>query len=347
MNAHFRPAIDGSKTLARRQRRTKLNEIPAEPENRPFCSGKAVQSDATDEVKRWVWQFAGVPEEVPLMNKFMVATIGLLLGATAMTVDAQGYSGRGRDEGRGQNSGQSQPAQAESSGKDRGGNSGYSGRGGGDHNSGGRQSGAPANSGRQDGRGDRGNQGGQNYGGRNGEGRGSPGLASSGAQSQWGGGYNQGGYNQGSQGRGDHDNRGDRSQYGRGDSRGYNNSGWNNDRRGDRHERGYGNGYNNGYSRNHNRGWNDWRRGWNHGWSGNRYRAPARYYYPRGYGHRSWSIGLFLPSVFYAQNYYVDYRSYGIAAPPYGCHWVRVESDLLLVEIGTGEIIDILYGFYY
>src|SRR5690606_14323595 len=53
-----------------------------------------------------------------------------------------------------------------------------------------------------------------------------------------------------------------------------------------------------------------WRSSWNHGWRGNRYRAPARYYYPRGYNRFAWSIGIRLPSVYYAPNYYVDYRTY-------------------------------------
>lgn len=97
------------------------------------------------------------------------------------------------------------------------------------------------------------------------------------------------------------------------------------------------------------RHWHDagWRQSWNHGWGGNRYRASSHYYYPRGYAARSWSIGYHLPLAFLAASYYVDYRPYGLAAPPYGCRWVRVDSDLLLVEIDGGEIVDILYGFYY
>jgi len=91
----------------------------------------------------------------------------------------------------------------------------------------------------------------------------------------------------------------------------------------------------------------EWRRSWHHGWSGNRYTAPARYYYPRGFSYRSWSIGYRLPAAFYVPTYYVDYRGYGLAVPPYGTEWVRVDADLLLVDIITGEIIDILRRFYY
>ncbi len=90
-----------------------------------------------------------------------------------------------------------------------------------------------------------------------------------------------------------------------------------------------------------------WRRDWHHGWSGTRYRAPARYYYPRGYSHRSWQVGYYLPRPFLSSGYYVDYRPYGIAPPPYGYRWVRVDGDLLLVEIASALIADILYGFYH
>jgi Ni/Co efflux regulator RcnB len=91
----------------------------------------------------------------------------------------------------------------------------------------------------------------------------------------------------------------------------------------------------------------DWRRSWSHGWSGSRYRAPARYVYPRGYHSYSWRVGYQIPLAFLIANYYVDYRPYGLSAPPYGCRWVRVDGDLLLVEIRSGEIIDILYEFFY
>jgi Ni/Co efflux regulator RcnB len=91
----------------------------------------------------------------------------------------------------------------------------------------------------------------------------------------------------------------------------------------------------------------DWRRSWRHGWSGSRYRAPARYVYPRGYHSYSWRVGYQIPLAFLIANYYVDYQPYGLSAPPYGCRWVRVDGDLLLVEIRSGEIVDILYSFFY
>jgi Ni/Co efflux regulator RcnB len=91
----------------------------------------------------------------------------------------------------------------------------------------------------------------------------------------------------------------------------------------------------------------DWRRHWSHGWSGDRYRAPVRYVYPRGYRAHSWRIGYRLPPVFIVSNWYVDWRYYRLAAPPWGCRWLRVDGDLLLIDERSGEIVDALYGFFY
>lgn len=101
--------------------------------------------------------------------------------------------------------------------------------------------------------------------------------------------------------------------------------------------------------RDHRSDWHDpkWRRNWHHGWSGYRYRAPIRYYYPQGYSRYHWRVGYTLPTPFLISSWYVDYRPYGIAPPPHGCRWVRVDGDLLLVELATGFIVDVLYDFYY
>jgi len=97
------------------------------------------------------------------------------------------------------------------------------------------------------------------------------------------------------------------------------------------------------------RDWHEphWRKSWNHGWNGHRYRAPVRYIYPRGYASNSWRVGYHVPSVFLRADYYVDYRPYRLAPPPYGCRWVRIDGDLLLIELVSGEIIDALFEFFY
>lgn len=90
-----------------------------------------------------------------------------------------------------------------------------------------------------------------------------------------------------------------------------------------------------------------WRRSWYHGWNGHRWRAPTRYYYPSGYSYRRWTVGLFLPQVYWSDSWYLDYRYYGLSVPPYGCRWIRVDGDVLLIDLVTGEIVDALYRFFY
>ncbi len=107
--------------------------------------------------------------------------------------------------------------------------------------------------------------------------------------------------------------------------------------------------YRNDYRSDWRNDWRDsrWRSHWRHGWEGNRYRAAVRYHYPQGYSRYHWRVGFTLPGVFLSRSWYVDYQPYGIAPPPYGCRWVRVDGDLLLVELASGYIVDVLYDFYY
>jgi hypothetical protein len=129
-------------------------------------------------------------------------------------------------------------------------------------------------------------------------------------------------------------------------------------------------GYNrgNGYDRGsgYNRG-NDWNRGdssrWNRGWRNdnrynwqswrgqnrNAYRLP-RYYAPRGYnyGYQRFGIGVTLGSILFSQNYWIndpwDYR----LPPAYGPYrWVRYYNDALLVDIDTGEVVDVINDIFW
>jgi Ni/Co efflux regulator RcnB len=70
--------------------------------------------------------------------------------------------------------------------------------------------------------------------------------------------------------------------------------------------------------------------------------------YPHGYAYRRWNIGVFLPSLFLSSNYYYDdWAPLGVGAPPYGYRWVRYGPDLLLVNIRTRRIADVIYGAFY
>jgi hypothetical protein len=99
---------------------------------------------------------------------------------------------------------------------------------------------------------------------------------------------------------------------------------------------------------------NDWRRDNRYNWSGYRnqhrdlYRA-GRYYSPyNNYRYSRLNIGFFLQPLFYSQNYWIDdpyqYRlpeAYG----PY--RWVRYYDDALLVDIYSGEVVDVIHDFFW
>lgn len=82
------------------------------------------------------------------------------------------------------------------------------------------------------------------------------------------------------------------------------------------------------------------------GWHG-RVHGPE-YVYPHGWHYRRWPIGSHLPVVFLSPPYfYADYGAIGLVAPGPGLGWVRFGPDLLLVNLQTGIVVDVVYGAFY
>jgi Ni/Co efflux regulator RcnB len=72
------------------------------------------------------------------------------------------------------------------------------------------------------------------------------------------------------------------------------------------------------------------------------------YAYPSGYGYRRWGSGMFMPALFLSSMYYFDgYAEYGFGVPPYGCRWVRYGPDIVLVDLRSGRILNVVYGVFY
>lgn len=75
--------------------------------------------------------------------------------------------------------------------------------------------------------------------------------------------------------------------------------------------------------------------------------AGPAYRYPRGYGYRRWGIGALLPAILLSQAYYYDnYYNAGFGAPPRGHRWVRYGPDLLLVNLRTRRVADVIYNVF-
>lgn len=81
--------------------------------------------------------------------------------------------------------------------------------------------------------------------------------------------------------------------------------------------------------------------------------AERRFHYgeyraPRGYEYRRWSYGENLPQEYYAQGFWItNYLNFGLPWTPDGCEWVRYGPDALLVDVDTGQIVQVEYGVFY
>lgn len=124
------------------------------------------------------------------------------------------------------------------------------------------------------------------------------------------------------------------------------------------YNRGYRDGYradNRHYSPGHHR-WdrNHWRNDRRYDWY--RYRAanrsifsPGRYYAPyRNYSYSRISIGFRLGRLFYSNRYWINdpwrYRLPDVYGP---YRWVRYYDDAILVDIYSGEVVDVIHDFFW
>jgi len=111
--------------------------------------------------------------------------------------------------------------------------------------------------------------------------------------------------------------------------------------------------YSGGHSRWANGGWNrNWRNDSRYDW--HRYRHHHRsifhlgfYYDPFGYGYSPFNIGYRLQPAYYGQNFWFDPSMYGLPYPPPGTQWVRYWNDAVLVDVYSGEVVDVIRDFFW
>jgi Ni/Co efflux regulator RcnB len=89
----------------------------------------------------------------------------------------------------------------------------------------------------------------------------------------------------------------------------------------------------------------DWRRYRDH----NRWRFHFGFYNdPFGWGYQPFSIGWRLWPNYYSRNYWInDPWQYRLPYPPPGTQWVRYYNDALLVDMYTGQVVDVIYSFFW
>ena len=80
----------------------------------------------------------------------------------------------------------------------------------------------------------------------------------------------------------------------------------------------------------------------------NHFHAASGYRRPAGWYAQRWTYGQILPSLFWAQDYWLnDYNDFGLAPPPPGTVWVRDGNDAILIDRDSGEIIQVEYSVFY
>jgi Ni/Co efflux regulator RcnB len=81
---------------------------------------------------------------------------------------------------------------------------------------------------------------------------------------------------------------------------------------------------------------------WRHSIRGSAFR------YPPGFSYRAWATGSVLPPVFLTPGYFYDgFAPLGLGPPPPGYRWVRYGPDLLLVNLASGRVADVVDGVFY
>ena len=103
------------------------------------------------------------------------------------------------------------------------------------------------------------------------------------------------------------------------------------------------------------RDWNrDWRNDRRYDWQRYRYANRnlyriGRYYSPyRNHSYSRFSIGLRLGSGFYSDRYWInDPWQYRLPPAYAGTRWIRYYDDVLLVDMYSGQVLDVIYNFFW
>lgn len=108
------------------------------------------------------------------------------------------------------------------------------------------------------------------------------------------------------------------------------------------------------HDRDHRRWDRQWRSNTSYNWYSYRNSHPSyyrlgTYYSPyRNYSYRRLSIGFFLNQLFFGQNYWIeDPRNYRLPDVYGPYRWVRYYDDAVLVDIYSGEVVDVINNFFW
>ena len=77
-------------------------------------------------------------------------------------------------------------------------------------------------------------------------------------------------------------------------------------------------------------------------------RFPRPWVYPPGFAYRLWAVGAILPPLFWSTPtyYYAGWADMGLPPPEPGFQYVEYGPDLLLVNVVTGEVVEVFPGAF-
>lgn len=77
-------------------------------------------------------------------------------------------------------------------------------------------------------------------------------------------------------------------------------------------------------------------------------RFPRPWVYPPGFAYRLWAVGAVLPPLFWSTPtyYYTGWASMGLPPPDPGFQYVEYGPDLLLVNVTTGQVVQVFPGAF-
>jgi nickel/cobalt transporter regulator len=100
--------------------------------------------------------------------------------------------------------------------------------------------------------------------------------------------------------------------------------------------------------------WNrDWRQDGRYDWRHwrDRHRSSFHlglYYDPFGWGYQPFSVGYRLWPNYYSSNYWInDPYQYRLPYAPPGTQWIRYYNDALLVDMYSGQVVDVIQNFFW
>lgn len=99
--------------------------------------------------------------------------------------------------------------------------------------------------------------------------------------------------------------------------------------------------------------WNtNWRNDHDYDWHNYRNHHRSRFHLgfyidPFSWGYEPFSIGYRMWPAYYGNQYWIDPAMYGLPYPPPGAAWVRYYNDVMLIDLYSGTVLDVIPGFFW